>query len=57
MWGDEGKPHTFIGAPKPHNFDAMSAAWNDPVKFALEVAKYRAQLADTRTGHRAWEDA
>ncbi len=45
-WEHEAKPATFRGAPKPHNFDAMSAAWNDPVKFAIEVAMYRAQLAD-----------
>lgn len=43
---EEGKPSTFIAAPKPHNFDAMAAAWDDPVQFGIEVAKYRAQLAD-----------
>jgi phage terminase large subunit-like protein len=31
-------------APKPDNFDAMSAAWNDPIQFAKEVAIYDEQL-------------
>lgn len=30
--------------PKPDNLDAMSAAHNDPVAFAAEVAKYNEQL-------------
>ena len=33
-------------APKPANFDAMSAAWNDPVEFAKQKAIYNAQLVD-----------
>ena len=32
------------GAPKPENFDAMCAAWADPVQFAREVAVYNSQL-------------
>lgn len=32
------------GAPKPDNFDAMCAAWNDPVAFAREVYVYDEQL-------------
>lgn len=31
-------------APRPDNFDAMMAAWNDPVKWAAEVARYNDQL-------------
>lgn len=31
-------------APRPDNFDAMVAAWNDPVKWAAEVARYNDQL-------------
>lgn len=30
--------------PKPLNWDAMSAAWDDPVRFAAETAKYDEQL-------------
>ena len=30
--------------PKPDNFDAMSDAWDDPVRFAAEVANYDEQL-------------
>lgn len=30
--------------PKPDNWDAMCAAWNDPVRFAAEVARYDEQL-------------
>lgn len=33
-------------APKPTNFDAMSAAWNNPVEFAKQKAIYNAQLVD-----------
>lgn len=43
---DDGRSRTYRGAPKPRNFDAMAAAWNDPVRFHAEVAKYRAQVAD-----------
>jgi hypothetical protein len=32
--------------PKPANYDAMSAAWNDPVAFAREVAIYDQQLVE-----------
>lgn len=32
-------------APQPDNFAAMTAAWNDPVKWAAEVARYNDQLA------------
>lgn len=31
-------------APKPHNFNAMSAAWNNPAQFAIETEKYNVQL-------------
>ena len=34
------------GDNKPHNFEAMCAAWNDQNRFAAEVAKYDQQLAD-----------
>lgn len=30
--------------PMPANFQAMSDAWNDPVRFAAECAKYDEQL-------------
>lgn len=33
-------------APAPDNFDAMSAAWNDPLAFAREVAVYNRQCID-----------
>ena len=33
-------------ASKPLNFEAMAAAWNDPVEFAKQRAIYCAQLAD-----------
>lgn len=32
-------------APRPANWDAMSAAWRDPEKFAQEIAAYEKQLA------------
>jgi hypothetical protein len=32
------------GDPKPTNFEAMIEAAGDPVRFGMEVAKYRAQL-------------
>jgi hypothetical protein len=38
-----------MAAPRPHNFDAMSAAWKDPVAFATEVAIYNRQLQES--GH------
>lgn len=31
-------------APKPDNFDAMAAAWDDPIEFARQVAIYDEQL-------------
>lgn len=37
----EGKRQS---APMPKNMKAMSAAWNDPVRWAAEVAKYDEQL-------------
>lgn len=46
MWGDDGRPRTFVAAPKPDNFDAMSRAWNNPTQFRIEVAKYHAQVRD-----------
>lgn len=33
------------GAPKPTNFEEMSAAWDDPVEWARHVRAYDAQLA------------
>jgi hypothetical protein len=33
-------------APKPHNWDAMSKAWKDPIAFAREVEIYDQQLID-----------
>jgi hypothetical protein len=33
-------------APKPNNWDAMCAAWNNPVAWAREVAIYDQQLLD-----------
>lgn len=35
-----------VGAPRPDNFDAMAAAWKDPVAFAREVAIYNRQLEE-----------
>lgn len=32
-------------APRPANWDAMSAAWRDPEKFSQEIAAYEKQLA------------
>ncbi len=31
-------------APRPDNFDAMAAAWNDPVEFAKQCRIYQDQL-------------
>lgn len=45
-YADEGRPSTFRAAPKPDNFDAMAEAWNDPVQFRIEVARYHAQVRD-----------
>lgn len=30
--------------PKPANYEAMAAAWDDPARFAAEVATYNEQL-------------
>jgi len=43
-WNTYPTAHERRPFPKPDNFDAMSAAWNDPVAFAREVAIYDAQL-------------
>lgn len=32
------------GAPQPDNMDALTAAWDDPEAWAVEIAKYDAQL-------------
>lgn len=34
----------YTAHPQPANYEAMTAAWNDPVKFAAEVAIYNDQL-------------
>lgn len=31
-------------APKPVNFDRLSDAWNDPIRFAAELHQYYQQL-------------
>ena len=33
-------------ADKPDNFEAMAAAWNNPIEFAKQKAIYNAQLVD-----------
>lgn len=33
-----------MSAPKPDNFDQLTATWNDPSAFAIERARYYAQL-------------
>ena len=33
-------------APKPANFEAMAAAWDNPAEFARQKAIYTAQLVD-----------
>ena len=33
-------------ADKPNNFEAMAAAWNNPIEFAKQKAIYNAQLVD-----------
>lgn len=40
----DGRSDDFQGDPKPENWEAMCAAWNDPVAFAREVAIYDEQL-------------
>lgn len=37
-------------APKPANFRALTKAWDSPIAFATELAKYYSQLEDS--GHR-----
>jgi hypothetical protein len=51
------------GAPKPANWDALSAAWDDPQAWAREIAVYDAQLSaagfapvGVRT-HSTWREA
>lgn len=34
------------GAPKPANFDALAEAWDDPLRWAVEVARYNEQLTE-----------
>lgn len=34
-------------APKPANFDALVAAWNDPIEWSREVGVYAEQLRAT----------
>lgn len=34
-------------APKPANFRALADAWDSPIAFAAELAKYYAQLEDS----------
>lgn len=52
MSGDWGRDSDFVPDPKPANFDAMAAAWNDPVAFHVEVAKYRAQISEHHAARR-----
>lgn len=33
-----------IPAPKPHNFDALSRAWNDPIEWAKQRNAYYESL-------------
>lgn len=35
-------------APKPENFDRLTAVWDNPEAFALERAAYFAQIARER---------
>lgn len=49
----EDRPPTFVPDPKPSNFAEMAAAWDDPVKFGLEVTKYRKQVAEYHRARRA----
>jgi hypothetical protein len=39
-----------MSAPKPLNFDQLSDAWDDPLRFAAELNTYYPQLQ--ATGHR-----
>jgi hypothetical protein len=45
-WDTDTTPALTRGnyAPKPHNFDAMSRAWNNPRKFQEEVRNYYNQV-------------
>lgn len=40
----EGLGQSKYAAPKPENFDAMAAAWNDPVEWAKQLRIYQDQL-------------
>ena len=41
-----------MGAPasKPDNFDELAATWDDPAAFAIERARYYAQLSAEQAG-------
>lgn len=43
---ESNKPEFFVPDPKPTNFDALAASWDDPVKFGLETLAYRKQVAE-----------
>lgn len=49
----EGRPSDFVPDPKPTNFDAMTAVWDDSAAFRVEVAKYREQVAGYHADRRA----
>ncbi len=34
-------------SPKPHNFDAMTSAWDNPAEFARELNAHYAQLRES----------
>lgn len=34
-------------APKPANFRALADAWDSPIAYAVELARYYAQLEDS----------
>ncbi|WP_156377076.1 hypothetical protein [Microbacterium sp. Root53] len=42
-----------LTAPMPENFRALSDAWNDPNRFAAELAAYYQQLEQTGRRPRA----
>lgn len=45
-------------APKPHNFDALTFAWNNPHEFANQTALYYSQLAREGLGESVdWTEA
>lgn len=35
-----------MSAPRPANFRALADAWDSPIAFATELAKYYSQLED-----------